>query len=75
MSPLDMWTDPAGMTELLASWTEIMADGPQAGRSDSPSPPPLATVINMKFYTECFNEMQIIILLLFLSKPPCKLSY
>ena len=31
--PLDLWTDPAGVTELLAG-------GPQAGRSD---PPPLLT--------------------------------
>ena len=29
LSPLDLWTDPAGVTALLAG-------GPQAGRSDSP---------------------------------------
>ena len=35
MSPLDLWTDPAGDTELLARWTEKLAGRPQAGRSDS----------------------------------------
>ena len=38
--PLDLWTDPAGVTELLARWKEKLAGGPQAGRSD----PPLAIV-------------------------------
>ena len=28
--------DPAGVTALLARWTEKLAGGPQAGRSDSP---------------------------------------
>ena len=36
LSPLDLWTDPAGVTALLARWTERLAGGPQAGRSDSP---------------------------------------
>ena len=36
LSSLDLWTDPAGVTALLARWTEKMAGGPQAGRSDSP---------------------------------------
>ena len=36
LSPLDLWTDPAGVTALLARWTEKLAGGPQAGRSDSP---------------------------------------
>ena len=35
LSPLDLWTDPAGMTALLARWTEKLAGGPQAGRSES----------------------------------------
>ena len=36
LSPLDLWTDPAGVTALLARWTEKLAGGPQAGTSDSP---------------------------------------
>ena len=36
LSPLDLWTDLAGVTALLARWTEKLAGGPQAGRSDSP---------------------------------------
>ena len=36
LSPLDVWTDPAGVTVLLARWTEKLAGGPQAGTSDSP---------------------------------------
>ena len=35
LSPLDLWTDPNGVTALLARWTEKPAGGPQAGRSDS----------------------------------------
>ena len=35
LSPLDLWTDPAGMTALLARWTKKLAGGPQAGTSDS----------------------------------------
>ena len=38
LSPLDLWTDPAGVTALLARWTGKLAGGPQAGRSDSPTP-------------------------------------
>ena len=34
--PLDLWTDPAVVTALLARWTEKLAGGPQAGTSDSP---------------------------------------
>ena len=34
--PLDLWTDPAGVTALLARWTEKLAGGPQAETSDSP---------------------------------------
>ena len=34
--PLDLWTDPDGVTALLARWTEKLAGGPQAGTSDSP---------------------------------------
>ena len=37
LSPLDMWTDPARVTELLARSTENLAGGPQEGRSDSPT--------------------------------------
>ena len=36
LSPLNLSTDPAGVTTLLARWTERLAGGPQAGRSDSP---------------------------------------
>ena len=36
LSPLDLWTDPAGVTALLARWTEKLAGGPQVGTSDSP---------------------------------------
>ena len=36
LSPLDLWTDPAGVTALLAKWTEKLTGGPQAGTSDSP---------------------------------------
>ena len=35
LSPLDLWTDPAGVSALLARWTENLAGRPQAGRSDS----------------------------------------
>ena len=45
LSPLDLWTDPAGVSELLARWTENLADGPQAGRLDSL--PPLARVMGV----------------------------
>ena len=37
LSPLDLWTDPAGVTALLARWIEKLAGGPQAGTSDSPT--------------------------------------
>ena len=37
LSPLDLWTDPAGVTTLLTRWTEKLAGGPQAGTSDSPT--------------------------------------
>ena len=40
-TPLDLWTYPAGVTALLARWTEKLAGGPQKGTSDSP-PPALA---------------------------------
>ena len=36
LSPLDFWTEPTGVTALLARWTEKLAGGPQTGRSDSP---------------------------------------
>ena len=36
LSPLDLWTYPAGVTALLARWTEKLAGGPQVGTSDSP---------------------------------------
>ena len=35
LSLLDLWTDPAGVTALLARWTEKLAGGPQAERLDS----------------------------------------
>ena len=36
LSSLDLWTDPAGVTALLARWTEKLAGGPQAERWDPP---------------------------------------
>ena len=45
LSPLDLWTDPTGLSVLLARWTEKLAGGPEAGRSDSP--PPLARVMGV----------------------------
>ena len=44
LSPLDLWTDPAGVIALLARWTEKLAGGPQAGTSDST---PLARVMGV----------------------------
>ena len=35
LSPLDLWTDPAGVIALLARWTEKLAGGPHAGTTDS----------------------------------------
>ena len=37
VSPLDLLTDPTGVTALLARWPEKLAGVPQAGRSDSPT--------------------------------------
>ena len=37
LSPLDLLTDPNGVTALLARWTKKLAGGPQAGTSDSPT--------------------------------------
>ena len=36
LSPLDFWTDPAGVIALMARWTEKLDGEPQAGRSDFP---------------------------------------
>ena len=44
LSPLDLWTDPAGVTALLTRWTVKLAGGPQAETSDSP---PLARVMGV----------------------------
>ena len=41
---MDLWTDPAGVTALLARWTEKLAGGPQAGKSYSP---PLARIMGV----------------------------
>ena len=30
LSPLDLWTGPAGVMELLARWRDMLADGPKA---------------------------------------------
>ena len=35
LSPLDLCTVPAGVTALLARWTEELAGGPQEGTADS----------------------------------------
>ena len=40
LSPLDWWTDPAGVTALLARWMEKQAGGSQVGTSDNTPPPP-----------------------------------
>ena len=34
--PLNLWTDPAEVTALLARWTEKLAGGPQVGTLDFP---------------------------------------
>ena len=31
LSLLDLWTDPAGVMELLARWRDMLAGGPKAG--------------------------------------------
>ena len=31
LSPLDLWTDPAGVMELLSRWIDKLAGGPKAG--------------------------------------------
>ena len=31
LSPLDLWTDPAGVMEVLARWRDMLAGGPKAG--------------------------------------------
>ena len=31
LSPLDLWTDPSGVMELLARWRDKLASGPKAG--------------------------------------------
>ena len=36
LSLLDLWTDTARVAALLARWTDKLAGGPEAGRSDSP---------------------------------------
>ena len=36
LSPLYLWTDTAGVTALVARWTEKLAGGTHAARSDSP---------------------------------------
>ena len=36
LTPLDLWTDPAGVSALLTRWQDKLAGVPQAGRSDSP---------------------------------------
>ena len=46
LSPLNLWTNPARVTALLARWTENLPGGPQTARSDSP-PPPIARVIEV----------------------------
>ena len=37
LSPLDLWTDPDGVTVLLARWTEKLPGGPQAKHSPPPN--------------------------------------
>ena len=44
LSPLNLWTDPAGVTALLTRWTEKLTGEPQAGTTDSPL---LARVMGM----------------------------
>ena len=45
LSPLDLWTDPAGVTAMRARLTKKLADAPQAGRSDGL--PPLSRVMGV----------------------------
>ena len=42
-SPLELWTDPAGMTALLVRWTEELAGGTQ--REDLITPLPIASFV------------------------------
>ena len=44
LSPLELWTDPAGVTALLARWTEKLAGGPQSGNIGLP---PLARIMGV----------------------------
>ena len=37
LSPLNLWTDPAGVTALLARWTEKLAGGPQSEHRTPPT--------------------------------------
>ena len=37
LSPLDLWTDPIGVTALLARWTEKLASGLQAKYQTPPT--------------------------------------
>ena len=52
LSPLDLGTYPAGVTALLARWTEKEAGGPQVGRSD----PPLARGKGVGKQQQLFGE-------------------
>ena len=45
LSPPDLWTDPAGVTALLARWTEKLAGGPTT--SGNIGLPPLARVMGV----------------------------
>ena len=38
LSPLYLWTDPAGLMALVAMWTEKLAGGPQAENRTPPPP-------------------------------------
>ena len=63
LSPLDLWSDSDGVTELLDRWTEKLAGEPEAGISDSP--PPLARVIgwvdnNTMYITKILQKIYII---------------
>ena len=52
LSPLDLWTDPAGVMELLARWKDMLAGGPKAGGSP---PPPQTRVkgVGRQQHTTC----------------------
>ena len=56
VSPLDLRTDPAGVTALLARWTEKLAGRPQTVISDPPPPLPMVMGIQQQPYQKTINR-------------------